>query len=135
MLKRTESIYRSYFLDECMKIIRTYVRQKGTLVKFLPGEIELKAMTLQCQKGLTNSHYRYKADGIIISDKDFDLEILLIEVSNAFNSTGNTKISFDHHKAMFGMLTMIRTIAFKYNKASPDTLKKLKIHFLHAHGT
>ncbi|KAI9488790.1 hypothetical protein BDB00DRAFT_771874 [Zychaea mexicana] len=92
-------------------------------------------MTTQLKlKGLNNGHYKYNADGII-KDNQSDLEILLTEVSSAFGSNEVGKISFDHYKAMFGQLSMLRTVAHIYEYASFNTFKKLKVHFLHGHGT
>lgn len=62
------------------------------------------------------------------------IEILLTEVSSGYGSNEACKISFDHHKAMFGKLAMIQTVAHLCEKASFNTFAKLKIHFLHAHG-
>ena len=101
---------------------------------FLPGEIERGSMTIQLeQKGLNNGHYKYSADGII-EDNQSDPEILLSEVSSAFGSNEVGKISFDHYKAMFGQISLLRTIAHLYEYASFDTFKKLKAHFMHGHG-
>ncbi|KAI7898051.1 uncharacterized protein BX663DRAFT_582987 [Cokeromyces recurvatus] len=135
VLMKSESCYRSYLFDECMKMMNKYMCDKGNKVTFLPGEIELDAMSVQLkEKGLNDSRYKYKADGIIFSNRYSDLEILLTEVSNSYKSKDNGKVSFDHHKAMFGMLSMLRTIAMKYKHASFNTFKKVKIHFLHGHG-
>ncbi|KAJ8661500.1 hypothetical protein O0I10_002766 [Lichtheimia ornata] len=84
-------------------------------------------------QGLTNGRYRYCADGIISVDDFSGLEILLTEVSSGFGNSDTSKISFDHYKVLFGMLSMIRTLAQRYNKGSLDTFRTSKIHFLHAH--
>ncbi|KAI9322925.1 hypothetical protein BX666DRAFT_670795 [Dichotomocladium elegans] len=44
------------------------------------------------------------------------------------------KTSFDHHKAMFGLLASLRTIASLYKYASFDSFEQLKIHFIHTHS-
>ncbi|KAI7874548.1 hypothetical protein K492DRAFT_137713 [Lichtheimia hyalospora FSU 10163] len=85
-------------------------------------------------QGLTDGRYRYCADGIMSADDFSGLEFLLTEVSSGYKNGDTSKISFDHYKAMFGMLAMIRTLAQKYNKGSLETFRKLRIHFLHAHG-
>ncbi|KAI8880635.1 hypothetical protein K501DRAFT_190942 [Backusella circina FSU 941] len=93
-------------------------------------------MSLQLkEQGLNGARYKYKADGVICVEEYQDLEILLTEVSNSFGSKDSGKISFDHYKAMFGLLAMLRTIAQKYRGGSFDTFKTLKVHFIHAKGT
>jgi hypothetical protein len=62
------------------------------------------------------------------------MEILLTKVSSSFTSNENGKISFDHYKAMFGFLTMLRTIAQTYKYSSFGSFIQLNVHFLHAYG-
>jgi hypothetical protein len=132
---KPESCYRGYLFDECVKMMNKYICDKGNTVTFLPGEIELDAISVQLkEKRLNDSRYKYKVDGIISSNGYSDLEILLTEVSNSYKSNDGGKINFDHYKAMFGMLSMLRTIAMKYNQTFFNTLKKVRIHFLHGHG-
>ncbi|CAO3695775.1 unnamed protein product [Rhizopus stolonifer] len=135
LLQKSESCYRSYLFDNCMKITTKYLRSVNHNVTFFPGEIELDAMTIQIkQKGIMDRRYKYNADGKLIANDFSATEILLTEVSSSYGSNDTGKISFDHYKAMFGMLAMIRTVALLYDKASFNTFTKLKIHFLHAHG-
>jgi hypothetical protein len=92
-------------------------------------------MTAQLKnKGMTDGRYKYNADGLICANDFSGLEILLTEVSSGYGSGDGSKVSFDHYKAMFGMLSMMRIIAQTYNKGTFDTFRKLKIHFLHDHG-
>ncbi|KAG1451682.1 hypothetical protein G6F55_009062 [Rhizopus delemar] len=108
---------------------------KGYKTTFLPGEIELEAMTTQLKnKGLIYGRYKYQADDLICADDLSGLEILLTEVSSGYGSGDDSKASFDYYKAMFGMLSMMRTIAQKYNKDTFDTFSNLKVHFLHGRG-
>ncbi|KAI9361473.1 hypothetical protein BD770DRAFT_418843 [Pilaira anomala] len=84
---------------------------------------------------MDDGRFKYNADGtLILEHLNSAIEILLTEVSSGYGSTEAGKISFDHYKAMFGMLAMIRTVAQLYDQASFNTFKKFKIHFLHAHG-
>ncbi|KAI8971595.1 hypothetical protein BDF20DRAFT_907297 [Mycotypha africana] len=76
---------------------------------------------------MNDGRYKYNAAGTLIVNNFFFL-------SSGYGSNDAGKISFDHHKAMFGILAMIRTVAQLYDKASFNTFTKLKIHFLHAHG-
>ncbi|KAI8080500.1 hypothetical protein BDF21DRAFT_339618 [Thamnidium elegans] len=92
-------------------------------------------MTIQLkQKGMNDGRYKYNAGGMLIVNDLSAIEILLTEVSSGYGSNEAGKISFDHYKAMFGMLAMIRTVAQLYDKVSFNTLTKVKIHFMHAHG-
>ncbi|KAI9496390.1 hypothetical protein BDB00DRAFT_881992 [Zychaea mexicana] len=83
---------------------------------------------------MADGRYHYNADGVLRADEFLNMEILLTEVSNGYGSNNSGKSSFDHYKAMFGMLAMLRTLAQKYSKASFNTFQKLKVHFLHGHG-
>ncbi|CAO3680004.1 unnamed protein product [Rhizopus microsporus] len=90
-------------------------------------------MTVQLkQKGMNDYQYKYNADGTLRANDLSVTEILLTKVSSAYSSNDAGKTSFDHYKAMFGVLAMIRTVAQLYDKASFNT--ELKTHFLHAHG-
>ena len=114
VLQKSETIYRSYIFDPCLKNVAKYLLRKGYSVTFLPGEVELAAITKQLQQSrLKDDRYHYNADGILLASDFSGHEILLTEVSNGFGSNSNGKSSFDHHKAMFGMLVMLRTLAQK----------------------
>ncbi|KAI7852415.1 hypothetical protein BDC45DRAFT_443997 [Circinella umbellata] len=91
-------------------------------------------MTIQLRgQGMTDGRLKYHADGKICVD-ELGTEILLSEVSSSFDENTKGKISFDHHKAMFGLLVMLRTIAGFYQYASFETFTKLKLHFIHTHN-
>ncbi|KAI9313576.1 hypothetical protein BX666DRAFT_1864022 [Dichotomocladium elegans] len=83
---------------------------------------------------MNDRRYKYNADGTLRANDLSSPEILLTEVSSGYGSNDAGKISFDHYKAMFGMLAMMRTLAQLYDKASFKTFSNVKIHFLHAHG-
>ncbi|KAI8363893.1 hypothetical protein BD560DRAFT_333803, partial [Blakeslea trispora] len=85
---------------------------------------------LQSQ-GITDGRLKYNADGKILVE---DLtEILLSEVSSSYSENSKGKTSFDHYKAMFGLLVMIRTIASLYKYGSSETFSRLKLHLVHTH--
>lgn len=135
LIQKSESCYRSYLFDKCMMTTTKYLSTLNHNVIFFPGEIELDAMTIQLkQKGMNDGRFKYNADGTLVVDDHSEIEILLTEVSSGYGSTEAGKISFGHFKAMFGVLAMLRTVAQLYDQASFNTFKKLKIHFLHAHG-
>ena len=122
-------------VDECLKATTKLLRRRGRHTTFLPGEIELEAMTIQLRRqGMKDGRYRYNADGILRANNFLNLELMLTEVSCGLNKSDNSKVSFDHYKAMFGSLAMLRTLAETYKEASFDTFRQLKVHFLHAHG-
>ena len=76
----------------------------------------------------------YKVDGII-SLYDFNkLEILLLETFGQFSNTDNSKVNFDHHKGLFGALSVLKTIADAYPHGSMDTFMKVVASFFHAAG-
>ncbi|KAL1933418.1 hypothetical protein VTP01DRAFT_7508 [Rhizomucor pusillus] len=60
-----------------------------------------------------------------------ELEILILETSNALDATTPTKRAFDFHKAMFGAVAMLKSIADKYKYADFSVFSALKIYFLH----
>ncbi|KAL9549080.1 hypothetical protein MBANPS3_005370 [Mucor bainieri] len=90
-------------------------------------------MTMQLQsQGITDERLKYNADGKILV-ADLSTEILLSEVSSSYGENSKGKPSFDHHKAMFGLLAMIRTIAGLYKYGSFEAFSRLKLHFVHTH--
>ncbi|KAI9273085.1 hypothetical protein BDA99DRAFT_433040, partial [Phascolomyces articulosus] len=73
------------------------------------------------------------ADGIPrVKDLD-DIEICILETSNAYDDAGKAKVSFDHYKAMFASLSMIRNTAQKYRYVCYGD-KEMKFYCIHAHG-
>lgn len=47
----------------------------------------------------------------------------------------NNKRCYDHHKGLFGSLSMIKTIADEFYLGSIETFSKIKILFVQAAGT
>ncbi|KAG1449688.1 hypothetical protein G6F55_010053 [Rhizopus delemar] len=80
---------------------------------FKDGEAQLESMTQQLKaSGLyKDNKFQYKADGLIKMYGVKNLEILLLETSYHFGSTDKCKAGFDHHKGLFGSLSMLKTIA------------------------
>lgn len=121
-------------MDPVLQACNKYLKDLGHNVTFYPGEVELKAMTVQLQsQGITDKRLRYNADGTILFNT-IATEVLLSEVTSAFAGNDRGKTSFDHYKAMFGLLMMLRTLARKYKYASFDTFKNVKVHFIHTHN-
>ncbi|KAL7320843.1 hypothetical protein PS15m_000690 [Mucor circinelloides] len=132
-LSSSESCLRYYVIDPLLQACNKYLKDQNNDVTFYPGEIELKAMTVQLKnQGITDKRLRYNADGTILFNR-IPIEILLSEVSSAFAENNKARTSFDHYKAMFGLLMMLKTIVRRYKYASFNTFKGLKVHFIHAH--
>lgn len=114
-------------------ILLQYLKDQNNDVIFYSGEIELKAMTVQLKdQGITVERLRYNADGTILFNR-IPTEILLSEVSSAFAENNKAKTSFDHYKAMFGLLMMLKTIARRHKYASFNSFKHLGVHFIVVH--
>ncbi|KAG1453616.1 hypothetical protein G6F56_007524 [Rhizopus delemar] len=132
-LSSSEGCLRFYIVDPLLRNYNDFFLQHGRSVLFFPGEIEPNAMAMQLQsQGITDGRLKYNADGKILVE-DLSTEILLSEVSSSFGETSKSKTSFDHHKAMFGLLSMIRTIVSLYKYGSFETFSRLKLHFVHTH--
>lgn len=72
----------------------------------------------------------YKTDGLIKVFGFKKLELLVLETSGPYENTDRVKLKFDHHKGMFGMLAMLKTIADEYHFASVENFSKFKVFFL-----
>lgn len=104
--------------------------------QFKVGKTRLKAMAKRSNELVTENDDAavYKADGIISLYELDKLKVLLLETSGHYNNKDASKISFDHHKGLFGTLSMIKAIAEKYSFGSVEAFKKVKVFFLHAAG-
>lgn len=102
----------------------------------LPREEPLISMTKQLKYTGQHDDERncYKADSVFPLKDLFNLEILLLETSEAFASINKSKQSFDHHKEMFGFLCMLKTIADEFNYAAIKSFEKVKVFMLCAAG-
>ncbi|KAG1454505.1 hypothetical protein G6F46_001860 [Rhizopus delemar] len=99
--------------------------------QFIPGETRLKAITQELKRqGLSTLNY-YNADGVIL-DKEFDVELVLLETSGPFGLNDITRETTYHIKAAYGLLAMLHMVAYNYIYADVDIFKQLKICFVHA---
>ncbi|KAG1183379.1 hypothetical protein G6F36_008492 [Rhizopus arrhizus] len=91
-------------------------------------------MTKQLKRkgSFVNHRFIYKADGVVRLQEAHDIEICVVEVSGEYLNQETRKIYFDHHKANYGCLAMLKTIADQYKYASVDVFEQLKIYFVHA---
>jgi hypothetical protein len=101
-----------------------------------PGEASLLAMTKQLQMFdiYKDDIHSYLADGIIKLYGLKKLKVLLLETSNKFGCMEKPKISFDHHKGLFGFLAMLKAIADEFPFASMKTFYQCKVIFIHVSG-
>lgn len=101
--------------------------------EFKMGEALLISMKKQLKDD--DDSNLYKADGIIKLYSLRELEVLLLETSSYFGSKDKTKASFDHHKGLFGALSMLKTIADEFYLGIAEVLSRVKVLFVHASGT
>ncbi|KAI8346388.1 hypothetical protein EDC96DRAFT_521552 [Choanephora cucurbitarum] len=103
---------------------------------FIQGQPILESMTRQLKlSGLANDDKsQYKTDGLIQITSLKNLEFLLVETSGCFNNKDKIKLNFDHHKGLFGALSMLKCIADDYSFASVDCFTNVKVFFLNAAG-
>lgn len=103
---------------------------------FRHGEAPLKAMATQLKtlEFVNEDIHSYLADGILKLYGLKGLEVMLVETSGCFGSTDRPKHSFDHHKGVFGSLSMLKSIADQFFHATIDTFCKMKVFFVHAAG-
>jgi hypothetical protein len=76
----------------------------------------------------------YKSDGLIKLFGLKKLELVLLETSGHFTNSNKGKIKLDHHKGMYGALSMLKCIADDFSFASVDKLSPVKVFFIHATG-
>ena len=86
-------------MKECARYMRLEIETK---VSFAPGETTLKAMN-NTKTAIPKAPYI--ADAILRLVYLDDLDICVLETSNAYQEAGRAKISFDNHKAMFNLHT------------------------------
>lgn len=120
-----------------LKLAVHFAKDDDFALSFYPGEERLPAMQEQLSRN--GAHYDdrccYKADGVIRAESyEIQLELLILETSNAYNAACERKQNFDFHKAMYGSVAMLKCVADKYRYADYSVFKRLKLYFLHAHG-
>ncbi|CEI89117.1 hypothetical protein RMCBS344292_03486 [Rhizopus microsporus] len=122
-----ELAYRSVFAHPYIEAIISCINNPD--IGYNTGEKSVKAMNTQMDRlKLRISHYEsYKADGIIYFK---EIEIFLMENSGSYGNCTKHKASGDHHKAVYGVLGMLKTIADTYRYATFDTFQRLKVFFL-----
>ncbi|RCI03271.1 hypothetical protein CU098_011385 [Rhizopus stolonifer] len=133
-LSSSESCLRYYVIDPLLKACNEYLKDLGYNVTFYPGGTELKAMAVQLKdQDIIDKRLRYNTDGKILCNS-IAAEVLLSEVPSAFAKNDKGKTRFDHYKAIFGFLMMLRTLARKYKYASFNSFKNSKFYFIHTYN-
>lgn len=133
-LSTSEATWNSVLIEPvaraCTKLLRKTTNYGAC---FIPGEVKLRAMTRQLSKHSQEAQH-YNADGLVRAKNVNGPEVVILETSGGLNKADQTKIGFDHIKAMFGTLAMLKEIADIYEFGSFDCFAQVKVHFLHAHG-
>ncbi|KAI7872483.1 hypothetical protein BDF14DRAFT_1739952 [Spinellus fusiger] len=113
-------------------VARTVAKETGSDSDFKVGKTLLVAMKKQFEDN--NKANIYKTDGIIKLHKLKQIKVLLLETSSHFGSDDGVKSSFDHHRGLFGVLAMLKTIADEFCLGSEKVFSKLELFFVHASG-
>ncbi|CEG80194.1 hypothetical protein RMATCC62417_14563 [Rhizopus microsporus] len=131
-LEEGETVFNDMLVFPFLKSVAKAVAEniKNSDAEFKVGETPLKAMMKQLDD--KDESNLYKADGIIKLYGMKELEVLLLETSLCFGCKDNAKSCFDHHKGLFGALSMIKTIADESFLGSIETFAKIKVLFVHA---
>lgn len=126
--KHSEQSWNQSILWPVLVACSLYLRRmKAGEATFAPGEEELFSMTVA---GPASSRAPYYADGVVRLANKSNTEICLLKTSK----TTRAKVSFDHHKGMFALLSMLKWVANQYAMAEYTHLSSLELYFLHAHG-
>ncbi|KAG1071755.1 hypothetical protein G6F42_025988 [Rhizopus arrhizus] len=104
---------------------------------FLQGQPVLESMTRQLKKLnlFVDEKSLYKSDGLIKLFGLKKLELVLLETSGHFTNSDKVKIKLDHHKGMYGVLSMLKCVADDFSFASVDNFSPVKVFFIHAPET
>jgi hypothetical protein len=63
-----------------------------------------------------------------------EIKLMILETLNSFMKASNTKKSHDHHKTVFGMLLILKTLANEYQLGRISHFSKIKIYFPQTFG-
>lgn len=132
----SEDAFNQLFVWPFLDVIGRSVTIHDCGAETLLGQPVLQSMIRQLKTvGLfIDEKNVYKSDGLVKLFGMKDQEILLLETSGRFTNHDKTKVNFDHHKGVFGLLSMLKCIADDYSFASVETFMKVKVFFLHAAG-
>lgn len=131
----SEAVFNHSLAHPCLPATATFLQEATPLGPyFTPGEEPLQAMIeqLTIMDSKVDKRKTYNADGVIRLHELYDLEILLLETAGSFQSKDERKISFDNIKGMFALFAMMKTVADRFDYASVELFKKLKLYFVQA---
>ncbi|KAL9536779.1 hypothetical protein MBANPS3_012372 [Mucor bainieri] len=133
-IKHSESAFNQLVVAPIVKAAAKELYPSFQTV-FFPGEEKLKALLEQLKTidSKVDKRHGYNADGIIRTKGHQELEVLIYEVSSGYLYQDKAKHSTDHHKGMFGLLSMLKAIADTYKHATLTTFMKQKVFFMQAY--
>lgn len=119
-----------------MEVIANNITLEDVKADFESGQPRLESMTQQLKANsiFIDDRNCYKADRLVKLFGLTKLEVLLLETSGHFDNKDKVKLSFDHHKGVFDMLAMLKSIADEYHFASTEKFDKVKVFFLNVAG-
>ncbi|CAO3689774.1 unnamed protein product [Rhizopus stolonifer] len=127
-IKDGKTTFNSIFIYPFLDAVATFLADSVNWSKagFRRGETPLQSMAKQLKtlELYKEENHSYLADGIIKLYGLKGLEVMLLETSGCFASSNRAKHSFDHHKGLFGALSMLKSIANQFNKAIIQTFCK-----------
>ncbi|KAI9478737.1 MAG: hypothetical protein EXX96DRAFT_482828 [Benjaminiella poitrasii] len=131
-----EDTFNQLYIWPFMSVVANYTTAKNGKVGFQTGQPRLESMSTQLKAAgiIVNDKSCYKTDGLLSLFATRNVELLLVETSDHLGSSDQVKIKFDHHKAMFGLLSMIKTVAGEYQYASLEQFSTCKFFYLHGAG-
>ncbi|CEG82389.1 hypothetical protein RMATCC62417_16464 [Rhizopus microsporus] len=123
-----EATFNDLLIVPFLKAIANVIaKETSSGAEFKVGEAPLIAMKKQLKND--DDVNLYRAYSIIKLYSLRELEILLLETSCHFGSKDKTKASFDHHKGLFGALSMLKFIADEFYLGTIEVFSKLKALF------
>ncbi|KAI8875631.1 hypothetical protein K501DRAFT_202218 [Backusella circina FSU 941] len=129
-ITHSESNYSDILLYPCL---RSLVSQYEEVVTFIAGEEPLESMSKQqLEKYCVDDNRNvYKADGIVMfhTEEEFETEVLILETLSSFKKVSNTKKLFDYHKDLFGMFSILKTLADEYPMGGIQLFSLIKVYF------
>ncbi|KAI8097849.1 uncharacterized protein B0P05DRAFT_601512 [Gilbertella persicaria] len=133
----SEDAFNQLFIWPYLDVISKSIFIHNCKADFAQGQPILKTMSRQLKKSnlYVDDKCQYKSDGLVKLFGFKELEVLVLETSGNFINKDKSKINFDHHKAVFGNLSMLKNIADDYAFASIEQFLKVKVFFIQAADT
>ncbi|KAG1046739.1 hypothetical protein G6F43_010788 [Rhizopus delemar] len=131
-LTHSEAVFNKFLVEPFLQAVSNLINEDECAwldAGFFPGEEHLLSMTKQLKQNgqFKDARFCLKADGVIRLQSLSDIEVCVAEISGVYKNTDMTKINLDHHKGMFGVVSMLKTIADEMEYASLDVFQKIKM--------